>query len=102
MHLLFVLGKRCNNPDDLCKALHESTVSYQNECDVGERLQTNCTAADLQFRGITPGNGNCFFEAVSSQIERLSLPRVSPQELRATVTQFLLDNRMIQVGAIIN
>jgi hypothetical protein len=65
------------NPKDLSQALHQSAVAYRKEYAVDERLKINCEEAGLQLLGVTPGNGNCFFEAVGSQLERLSLQRVS-------------------------
>ncbi|KAL3887766.1 hypothetical protein ACJMK2_000159 [Sinanodonta woodiana] len=50
----------------------------------------------------TPADGNCFFEAVSSQLRRLNcVVKKSPQELRQEVAAFMRTNRVIQASEVI-
>ncbi|XP_076091292.1 nuclear GTPase SLIP-GC-like isoform X2 [Mytilus galloprovincialis] len=81
--------KTCFSPEDLDKAIKQSVADYSKQHDVEERLKQYCNFHGMEFLGRTPGNGNCFFEAISSQLDRLQLPRKSPELLRQEVTTYL-------------
>ncbi|XP_071146249.1 uncharacterized protein [Mytilus edulis] len=72
------------------------------ESDSEERLCRHCSEHNLEIRGNPRKDGNCFFAAVSSQIEILNLQhhfkldRIDPQYLRQRVTDFIRNNRTIQ------
>ncbi|KAL3889501.1 hypothetical protein ACJMK2_001839, partial [Sinanodonta woodiana] len=86
----------CANPKLLYQVLYNATQgALSNRCT----LERNCQNVGLQFHGETPGNGNCFFEAVSSQLQRLKYPvQLSPQQLRQDAVAFLKDNQLLQVS----
>ncbi|XP_071154236.1 nuclear GTPase SLIP-GC-like isoform X2 [Mytilus edulis] len=84
--------KTCFSPEDLDKAIKQSLADYSKQHDVEERLKQYCNFHGMEFLGRTPGNGNCFFEAISSQLDRLQLPRKSPELLRQEVTTYLKEN----------
>ncbi|XP_052090922.1 nuclear GTPase SLIP-GC-like isoform X2 [Mytilus californianus] len=81
--------KTCFSPEDLDKAIKQSLADYSKQHAVEERLKQYCNFHGMEFLGRTPGNGNCFFEAISAQLERLQLPRRSPERLRQEVTTYL-------------
>ncbi|VDI20736.1 Hypothetical predicted protein, partial [Mytilus galloprovincialis] len=84
--------KTCFSPEDLDKAIKQSSADNSKQDDVEERLKQYCNFHGMEFLGRTPGNGNCFFEAISSQLDRLQLPRKSPELLRREVTTYLKEN----------
>ncbi|KAL3889477.1 hypothetical protein ACJMK2_001817 [Sinanodonta woodiana] len=89
-------GVTCANPKLLYQVLYNAT---QGALSNRSTLERNCQNVGLQFHGETPGNGNCFFEAVSSQLQRLKYPvQLSPQQLRQDAVAFLKDNQLLQVS----
>ncbi|KAL3889148.1 hypothetical protein ACJMK2_001502 [Sinanodonta woodiana] len=53
----------------------------------------------LELHGETPADGNCFFEAVSSQLRRLNCAvQTSPQQLRQEVVAFMRSNIVIRAS----
>ena len=51
----------------------------------------------LEYSTPTPGNGDCFFEAISDQLERLGKQKQSAHDLRRNVVSFCRQNPTIQV-----
>ncbi|KAL3889457.1 hypothetical protein ACJMK2_001801 [Sinanodonta woodiana] len=89
-------GVTCANPKLLYQVLYNAT---QGALSSRYTLERNCQNVGLKFHGETPGNGNCFFEAVSSQLQRLKYPvQLSPQQLRQDAVAFLKDNQLLQVS----
>ncbi|XP_052090923.1 nuclear GTPase SLIP-GC-like [Mytilus californianus] len=95
--------KTCFSPEDLQKAIKQSLADYSKQHAVEERLKEYCNFHGMEFLGRTPGNGNCFFEAISAQLERLQLPRKSPELLRQEVTTYLKEKPTYKVnGKLVN
>ncbi|KAL3889445.1 hypothetical protein ACJMK2_001789 [Sinanodonta woodiana] len=89
-------GVTCANPKLLYQVLYNEK---QGALSSRSTLERNCQNVGLKFHGETPGNGNCFFEAVSSQLQRLKYPvQLSPQQLRQDAVAFLEDNQLLQVS----
>ncbi|KAL3889508.1 hypothetical protein ACJMK2_001846, partial [Sinanodonta woodiana] len=89
-------GVTCANPKLLYQVLYNATQGALSNLSTLER---NCQNVGLKFHGETPGNGNCFFEAVSSQLQRLKYQvQLSPQQLRQDAVAFLKDNQLLQVS----
>ena len=55
------------------------------------RLMDNITRSGMKFRAETPGDGNCFFHAISDQLDRLQLPAKHAKELRTMLVKYLQD-----------
>ncbi|CAC5399636.1 unnamed protein product [Mytilus coruscus] len=71
--------------------------------DAEKRLKENCRNLNLTFRNETPRNGNCFFDAVSSQMRDLGLRERSAEEMRQNVIDYLMENREFQgVDGVVN
>ena len=75
----------------------QSLKDEKEQLDTIDRLVENCKSLQLRFRGKTPGNGNCFFEAVASQLQRLGVKNWIDKDLRRCVVQFLENKRVFQV-----
>ncbi|KAL3889480.1 hypothetical protein ACJMK2_001820, partial [Sinanodonta woodiana] len=89
-------GVTCANPKLLYQVLYNAT---QGVISSRSTLERNCQNVGLKYHGETPANGNCFFEAVSSQLHRLKYPvQLSPQQLRHDAVAFLKDNQLLQVS----
>ncbi|CAG2214046.1 OTUD3 [Mytilus edulis] len=74
--------------------MHKET---DDEIEAAEnKLKENCRALNLTFRNETPRNGNCLFEAVSSQLRDLGLRERSAEEMRQEVIDYLMENRNFQ------
>ncbi|KAL3888210.1 hypothetical protein ACJMK2_000586, partial [Sinanodonta woodiana] len=86
----------CSHPFLLHQFLQKSQqAAFSNQ----STLEANCLSLGLELHGETPANGNCFFEAVSSQLRRLNcVVQKSPQELRQEVAAFIRANIVIQVS----
>ena len=68
--------------------------------DTEQMLRANCAKAGLRFRGQTPGDGNCFYRAVSDQLARIGRgghADMNHGALRESVAEFLSRNHHIQV-----
>lgn len=80
---------------ELTEALRHSMVSYQEHLnDVSIEMQTfqSCIATKgWQIEGNTPEDGNCFFWAVSSQLDRLGINSLTHSQLRQRVVAFIQD-----------
>ena len=63
-----------------------------------DKLRINVAAADLEIMEDTPKNGDCFFEAVSSQLRRLGMIEKVASKLRTEVVGMLMDHPYIEVG----
>ncbi|KAL3887952.1 hypothetical protein ACJMK2_000337 [Sinanodonta woodiana] len=87
-------GVPCSDPILLGQRLKKS---QQAALSSQSTLEANCLSLDMVLHGETPADGNCFFEAVSNQLRRLTVQK-SPQELRQEVVAFMRDNRVIQVS----
>lgn len=53
------------------------------------RLLENLAQLGLKVRRDVPGDGNCFYHAVSDQHKRLGMPEQSAQHLRKTLVEYL-------------
>ena len=93
----FVSGKLCDRPDELEQIIEKSVAAYTEQQDVLDRLKRNCSLYGLEYRGLTPGNGNCFFEAISCQMERLALDKIDPDQLRKNVIEYMSTNHTYKV-----
>ncbi|KAL3888756.1 hypothetical protein ACJMK2_001116, partial [Sinanodonta woodiana] len=83
----------CSDPTLLCQILQES---HQAALSRPLALERNCKLLGLEFHSEIPADGNCFFEAVSSQLQRLNIAvQKSPQQLRKEVVAFMETNRVI-------
>ena len=83
------LGRSCYDPDDLYRFLIHSYVSYEEQHGNEQRLKENCRENSLEFHGLTPGNGDCFFEAIASQLRRIGAQQSSSVQLRHDVTEYI-------------
>ncbi|KAL3889408.1 hypothetical protein ACJMK2_001752 [Sinanodonta woodiana] len=89
-------GVTCSDPNLLCQILQTSQQAVS--CSEST-LEANCLSVGLELHGETPADGNCFFEAVSSQLRRLNcVVQKSPQQLRQEVVAFMRTNRGIQAS----
>ncbi|KAL3889371.1 hypothetical protein ACJMK2_001715, partial [Sinanodonta woodiana] len=89
-------GVPCSDPKLLCQILQKSQQAISSSQPT---LEANCLSVGLKFHGETPADGNCFFEAVSSQLRRLNcVVQQSPQQLRQEVVAFMRNNRVIQAS----
>ena len=77
-------GTLCLDPDDLRSRLHHSRDR--------ERLLENLASHNLCLLTGTSTHGHSFWQAVVSQLERLSLPRKTTRGLRRDVTTFIKKN----------
>ena len=77
-------GALCLDPNDLRSRLHHSWDR--------ERLLENLASHNLCLLTGTSTHGHSFWQAVVSQLERLSLPRKTTRELRRDVIQFIKKN----------
>ena len=97
IHVFLLQGDYCSTPGDLQVVLSQSLRDSQNAQAVQKQLMANLDSAGLSFRGTTPSNGNCFFEAVCDQLLRLDRPHYSPSSLRENVVEFMKQNRSFNV-----
>ncbi|XP_071123935.1 uncharacterized protein [Mytilus edulis] len=70
-----------------------------NDCGTEEaekRLKENCRNLNLTLRNETPRDGNCFFDAVSSQLRDHGLRERSAEEIRENVIDYLMENKTFQ------
>lgn len=92
------LASICLHPKQLKLKLKK--LYKENDCGTEEaekRLKENCRNLNLTFRNETPRDGNCFFDAVSSQLRGLGLREKSAEEIRENVIDYLMENRNFQV-----
>lgn len=89
------------SPYDLQRAFKLSRADYDKQEYAEYRLKRLCGSHGMEFLGRTPENGNCFFEAVSSQLRRLHLNQ-SPRELRHNVIDYLKRNPTFTVSFLFN
>ncbi len=68
-----------------------------SQTQVVKSLKANCKKLNLAYHGNTPGDGNCFFNAISDQLSLLGLPHQSPWDIRQSVVEFLRRNPSLQV-----
>ena len=98
LYVLFYSGTSCQRPDDLQAAIQQSIAEHEEQLNVMERLKSNCSAIGVEFRGITPGDGNCFFDAISCQLRRLGLDPVGPNQLRKDVVDYISTHQSFEVS----
>ena len=84
--------------DDLDKVLLQSKVDYEEQHGIEKRLKENCIENCLEYHGQTPSNGDCFFEAIASQLERIGAKRHSSALLRKQVTKYILQHPTYEVS----
>lgn len=87
------LGKNCYMPGDLDQVLIQSKVDYEEQCHIEQKLKKNCHDNGLEYLGDTPRNGDCFFEAITSQLSRIgaleSGSALQPVQLRLKVSEYI-------------
>ncbi|KAL3889375.1 hypothetical protein ACJMK2_001719 [Sinanodonta woodiana] len=89
-------GVTCSDPNLLCQILQKSQQAGSSSQST---LKANCMSVGLELHGETPADGNCLFEAVSSQLQRLNcIVQKTPQHLRQEVVAFMRTNRVIQAS----
>ncbi|KAL3889183.1 hypothetical protein ACJMK2_001533 [Sinanodonta woodiana] len=89
-------GEPCSDPTLLRQLLQKSQQAGSSSQST---LEATCLSVGLELHGETPADGNCFFEAISSQLRRLNcVVQKSPQELRQEVVAFMRTNRVIQAS----
>ena len=64
-------------------------MSYEEQHGNEQRLKENCRENSLEFHGLTPGNGDCFFVAIASQLRRIGAQQSSYVQLRHDVTEYI-------------
>ena len=78
--------------------IQQDWIEHQcSQSQVVKSLKANCKKLNLAYHGNTPGDGNCFFNAISDQLSLLGLPYESPWDIRQSVVEFLRRNPSIQV-----
>ncbi|XP_052097435.1 uncharacterized protein LOC127732440 [Mytilus californianus] len=82
-------GKSFQTPDELQIAIKQSIASNEEQTLIVERLKRNCSSHGLEYRGQTPGNGNCFFEAITCQLDRIGADVIAPEQLRTNVVNYI-------------
>lgn len=84
-------GVKCKTPAEILK---ENIARCNN--NTKDNLLSNIHEIGLQYSTPTPGNGNCFFEAVSDQLKRLGLPLQNASDLRSKVIAFCKENPILK------
>lgn len=85
-------GFICNDPSEFIKRRNSRSSNNTEEI-----LHANIHEIGLEYGTPTPGNGNCFFEAVRDQLKRLELPLISAYQLRLNIIKFCRDNPILKV-----
>ncbi|KAL3889191.1 hypothetical protein ACJMK2_001539, partial [Sinanodonta woodiana] len=89
-------GVPCSDPTLLSQLLQKSQQAGSSSQST---LEANCLSVGLEVHDETTADGNCFFEAVSSQLWRLNcVVQKSPQQLRQEVVVFMRNNRVIKAS----
>ena len=93
-------GKHCYKPGDLDLVLKQSRVEYEEQFHIEQKLKENCTDNGLEYHGDTPRNGDCFFEAIASQLSRIKAQQsaLSPLQLRQKVSEYIWQNPTYDVS----
>ena len=91
-------GKRCYIPNDLYQILIQSRVDYEKQHDTYQRLEENCRENGLEFQGLTPHHGDCFFDAIASQLRRIGVRQTSSAVLRWKVTEYICNHLTYEVS----
>ena len=95
-------GKDCYKPGDLDKVLIQSKVDYEKQCHIEHKLKENCRDNGLEYLGDTPGNGDCFFEAIASQLSRIGVPQLGPPlpalQLRLKISEYIRQHPTYEVS----
>ena len=92
---MFFLHLGESTPADIVPGPHKSDgKKSSNSCQI---LKANCQRHGLEIRKETQSNGNCFFEAVFDQLERLGLhgelqKYESALKLRECLVNFMENN----------
>ena len=83
--------------------LKQSRVEYEEKCHIEQKLKENCSDNGLEYHGNTPGNGDCFFEAIASQLSRIGAAQsgsaISPLQLRVKVSEYIRQNPTYEVSS---
>ena len=88
--IYLLAGVHCLSPSLVKERLGKSLSS-------ADRLAENLLQVGLSLYTAIPGDGNCFFEAIRSQLRRLQICELSALQLRTDVVAFLRQNTAIQV-----
>ena len=73
-------------------------MNYEEQHGIEKRLKENCRENGLEYHGQTPGNGDCFFEAIASQLRRIGANHCSSALLRKQVTEYILQHPTYEVS----
>lgn len=89
-------GKTCKDPDTYHQLI-KTCQTRNTETNAPDILLRNIALLGLEYRQVTPGNGDCFFEAISDQLIRLDRPHQSAEKLRENVVSFCRQQPILQV-----
>ena len=82
--------------------LIQSKVDYEKRLHIEQKLKDNCRDHGLEYLGETPRNGDCFFEAIASQLSRIgvsqSRPLLAPLQLRLKVSEYIRQHPTYKVS----
>ena len=73
-------------------------MDYEEQNGIEQRLKENCTENGLEYHGQTPGNGDCFFEAIASQLRRIGANHSSSALLRKQVAEYIQQHPTYEVS----
>ena len=85
----------CSNvhpgPHVLRQEQQQQLVDEENEvhCDHMKEFERFLSLRNFKLHDITPGDGNCFFWSLKSQLERQGMPSFEPHELRKMVCDYM-------------
>ena len=99
-----ITGEKYYDPNQLSNCWNDwrrkwSQPSLKGEV-VHQQLEKNCKQAGVEIRHNTPKDGNCFFHAVSDQLQRLENWHVTAEDLRGKVVGFMKNKPNLQVRKI--
>ena len=91
-------GKRwAVTPNDLLEVLRQSIAEFNEQHHIEQRLTENCRENGLMFLGLTPGDGDCFFYAISSQLERVGAGSYNVAQLRQNCVEYIRQHPTYEV-----
>lgn len=82
---------------DLQLALRLSHDAAADTNAIERRVMSNVHDVGMAFRAPTPADGNCFYHAVSDQLNRLGLPSLSHIRLRGITVEQLHSTSQVYV-----
>ena len=73
-------------------------MDYEEQRDIEKKMNENCRESGLEYHGQTPGNGDCFFEAIASQLRRIGAEHSSSAQLRQQVTEYIRQHPTYEIS----